>query len=74
MIKYSFLKSGGMNNLKRELQATLKSNIENYGGEIFLSQDLAINLLLISKKCYHRCKQVFFYIHLLSPFVVNLTH
>ncbi|UYV67244.1 EXOC5 [Cordylochernes scorpioides] len=41
--------------LRRELQAKL-GNVENYGGETFLSEEVAINLLQESKLALQRCK------------------
>ncbi|KAL7296494.1 hypothetical protein TKK_0009934 [Trichogramma kaykai] len=55
------LQSGGFQDLKRDLQAVLSTRtniniaqIENYGGETFLSEELAINLLQLSKNSLQR--------------------
>ncbi|KAM7282659.1 exocyst complex component 5 [Ixodes scapularis] len=55
---------GGINDLRRDLQARLggRSNIniaptvENFGGETFLSEEVAINLLQESKLAFQRCQ------------------
>jgi recyclin-1 len=53
-----------IHDLRRDLQAVIgaKANlnlgptIENYGGETFLSQEVAINLLQESKLAFKRCQ------------------
>jgi len=58
------IQSGGMHELRRDLQAMIgtKANlnlgptIENYGGETFLSQEVAINILQESKLAFKRCE------------------
>lgn len=55
---------GGIHDLRRDLQAKLgaRSNIniaptvENFGGETFLSEEVAINLLQESKLAFQRCQ------------------
>ncbi|XP_049274640.1 exocyst complex component 5 [Rhipicephalus sanguineus] len=57
---------GGIHDLRRDLQAKLgaRSNIniaptvENFGGETFLSEEVAINLLQESKLAFQRCQLV----------------
>ncbi|XP_058791002.1 exocyst complex component 5 [Phymastichus coffea] len=56
------LQSGGFQELKRDLQAVLSTRtniniaqIEDYGGETFLSEELAISLLQRSKTALQRC-------------------
>lgn len=56
------LQSGGFQELKRDLQAVLSTRtniniaqIEDYGGETFLSEELAIALLQRSKTALQRC-------------------
>lgn len=55
------LQSGGFQDLKRDLQAVLSTRtniniaqIEDYGGETFLSEELAISLLQRSKNSLQR--------------------
>lgn len=50
---------------RREFQAVINTvninigpTIENYGGEIFLSQELAMNILQETKLAFKRCKVV----------------
>ncbi|KAK2162172.1 hypothetical protein LSH36_102g02090 [Paralvinella palmiformis] len=58
------VQSGGIHEFRRDLQAVIgaKTNInigptiENYGGETFLSQEVAINVLQESKLAFKRCK------------------
>ncbi|KAF3427629.1 hypothetical protein E2986_08375 [Frieseomelitta varia] len=57
------LQSGGFQELRRDLQAVLGARtniniaqIENYGGETFLSEELAIALLQRSKLAFQRCQ------------------
>ncbi|ELU10626.1 hypothetical protein CAPTEDRAFT_182979 [Capitella teleta] len=60
------ISSGGIHDLRRDLQAVIgaKANlnlgptIENYGGETFLSQEVAINLLQESKLAFKRCQNL----------------
>ena len=55
-----------MSELRRDLQAVIgnKANIniaptvETYGGETFLSQEVAINILQESKLAFKRCRVV----------------
>uniref|UniRef100_A0A6M2DSW5 Exocyst complex component 5 n=1 Tax=Xenopsylla cheopis TaxID=163159 RepID=A0A6M2DSW5_XENCH len=56
------LQSGGFQDLRRDLQAKLAARtnlniaqIEDYGGETFLSEELAINILQESKVALNRC-------------------
>uniref|UniRef100_A0AC35FQM4 Exocyst complex component 5 n=1 Tax=Panagrolaimus sp. PS1159 TaxID=55785 RepID=A0AC35FQM4_9BILA len=48
------IQSGGFQELKRDLQARLLS-VENFGGETFLSEEVAINILQESKNAFMRC-------------------
>ncbi|KAG7202557.1 hypothetical protein KM043_009753 [Ampulex compressa] len=57
------LQTGGFQELRRDLQAVLSARtniniaqIENYGGETFLSEELAIALLQRSKGAFQRCQ------------------
>ena len=57
------LQTGGFQELRRDLQAVLGARtniniaqIENYGGETFLSEELAIALLQRSKVAFQRCQ------------------
>ncbi|XP_033337221.1 exocyst complex component Sec10 [Megalopta genalis] len=57
------LQTGGFQELRRDLQAVLGARtniniaqIENYGGETFLSEELAIALLQRSKMAFQRCQ------------------
>ncbi|XP_017890253.1 exocyst complex component 5 [Ceratina calcarata] len=57
------LQTGGFQELRRDLQAVLGARtniniaqIENYGGETFLSEELAIALLQRSKLAFQRCQ------------------
>lgn len=47
------LQSGGLQDLKRDIQARLL-NVETYGGETFLSEELAINILQETKNAFNR--------------------
>uniref|UniRef100_F1KXG8 Exocyst complex component 5 n=1 Tax=Ascaris suum TaxID=6253 RepID=F1KXG8_ASCSU len=46
--------SGGLQDLKRDIQARLL-NVDTYGGETFLSEELAINILQETKNAFQRC-------------------
>ncbi|XP_035718625.1 exocyst complex component 5-like [Vespa mandarinia] len=57
------LQTGGFQELRRDLQAALAARtniniaqIEDYGGETFLSEELAIALLQRSKMAFQRCQ------------------
>ncbi|KAL5008482.1 hypothetical protein ScPMuIL_014063 [Solemya velum] len=60
------IQTGGLSELRRDLQAKIgtvtKANInigptiENYGGETFLSQEVAINILQETKMAFKRCQ------------------
>lgn len=57
------LQTGGFQELRRDLQAVLRekaniniAQIEDYGGETFLSEELAIALLQRSKLAFQRCQ------------------
>lgn len=57
------LPSGGFQDLKRDIQVAISSKtniniaqIEDYGGETFLSEELAIALLQKSKEAFQRCQ------------------
>ncbi|KAL2729338.1 exocyst complex component 5 [Vespula maculifrons] len=57
------LQTGGFQELRRDLQAALAARtniniaqIEDYGGETFLSEELAIALLQKSKMAFQRCQ------------------
>jgi recyclin-1 len=60
------IQSGGIYELRRDLQAVIgtKANInlgpvvENYGGETFLSQEVAINILQEFKLAFKRCEMM----------------
>ncbi|VDN02421.1 unnamed protein product [Thelazia callipaeda] len=49
--------SGGLQDLKRDIQARLL-NVETYGGETFLSEEVAINILQETKNAFQRCQLV----------------
>ncbi|KAH7698030.1 CBR-SEC-10 protein, partial [Aphelenchoides avenae] len=51
--KKNFL-GGGLGELKRDIQARLLS-VETYGGETFLSEEVAINVLQETKNAFARC-------------------
>ncbi|VDM41052.1 unnamed protein product [Toxocara canis] len=46
--------SGGLQDLKRDIQARLL-NVDTYGGETFLSEEVAINILQETKNAFQRC-------------------
>ncbi|KAF4518681.1 hypothetical protein B566_EDAN002716 [Ephemera danica] len=57
------IQTGGFQDLKRDLQAVIGARaniniaqIENYGGETFLSEEMAIALLQESKMAFRRCQ------------------
>lgn len=59
------IQSGGIHDLKREFQVVIANvnfnigpAIENYGGEIFLSQEVAMNILQETKLAFKRCKVI----------------
>lgn len=59
------IQTGGFQDLRRDIQAVIGTRaniniaqIEDYGGETFLSEELAINILQESKQSYQRCKMV----------------
>ncbi|KAI4502696.1 hypothetical protein M0802_002608 [Mischocyttarus mexicanus] len=63
IIKKKQLQTGGFQELRRDLQAALAARtniniaqIEDYGGETFLSEELAIALLQRSKMAFQRCQ------------------
>ncbi|XP_059169792.1 exocyst complex component 5-like [Physella acuta] len=55
------IQTGGIYELKRDIQARIGTvtkggqNIENFGGETFLSQEVAINILQDTKNAFKRC-------------------
>ncbi|VDK54662.1 unnamed protein product [Cylicostephanus goldi] len=49
--------SGGLQELKRDVQARLLT-VETYGGETFLSEDVAISILQETKNAFNRASQV----------------
>lgn len=56
------IQTGGFQDLKRDLQAVIATRaniniaqIENYGGETFLSEELAITILQDAKLAFQRC-------------------
>ncbi|CAJ0601193.1 unnamed protein product [Cylicocyclus nassatus] len=49
--------SGGLQELKRDVQARLL-NVETYGGETFLSEDVAISILQETKNAFNRASQL----------------
>ncbi|XP_045471199.1 exocyst complex component 5 [Harmonia axyridis] len=56
------LQSGGFQDLRRDIQAVIGTRtninivqIENYGGETFLSEELAITILQDTKNAFQRC-------------------
>jgi recyclin-1 len=51
------ISSGGLQDFKRDIQARLL-NVENYGGETFLSEEVAINILQEIKNAFSRCNLV----------------
>ncbi|KAK7104250.1 exocyst complex component 5-like [Littorina saxatilis] len=56
------LQSGGIHDLKRDIQAKIGTvtkagqGVENFGGETFLSQEVAINILQETKNAFRRCQ------------------
>ncbi|CAG5129828.1 unnamed protein product, partial [Candidula unifasciata] len=56
------IQSGGIYELKRDIQAKLGTvtkagpTVENFGGETFLSQEVAINILQDTKNAFKRCQ------------------
>uniref|UniRef100_A0A7E4UZB6 Exocyst complex component 5 n=1 Tax=Panagrellus redivivus TaxID=6233 RepID=A0A7E4UZB6_PANRE len=48
------IQAGGFQELKRDIQARLL-NVENFGGETFLSEEVAINILQETKNAFMRC-------------------
>lgn len=57
------IQTGGFQELRRDLQAVIRTRtniniaqIEDYGGETFLSEELAIALLQRSKLAFQRCQ------------------
>lgn len=51
--------AGGLGEFKRDLQARLMT-VENFGGETFLSEEVAINILQELKNAFTRCNLVSF--------------
>ncbi|KAL4237391.1 Exocyst complex component 5 [Mactra antiquata] len=61
------IQSGGLSELRRDLQAKIANvnvninigpNVENYGGETFLSQEVSINVLQETKLAFKRCQSL----------------
>ncbi|KAK7066299.1 Exocyst complex component 5 [Halocaridina rubra] len=60
------IQSGGINDIRRNIQDVIgtKANInigpaaENYGGETFLSEEVAISLLQETKQAFRRCQML----------------
>ncbi|CAH1394309.1 unnamed protein product [Nezara viridula] len=57
------IQSGGFQDFRRDLQAVIGTRaniniaqIEDYGGETFLSEELVISLIQESKQAFYRCK------------------
>lgn len=48
-----------LQDLKRDIQARLL-NVETYGGETFLSEEVAINILQETKNAFQRCQLVIY--------------
>lgn len=48
------IQAGSFQDLKRDLQARLLT-VENFGGETFLSEEVAINILQETKNAFLRC-------------------
>lgn len=48
------IQSGGFQELKRDFQARLLT-VENFGGETFLDEEVAINILQETKSAFMRC-------------------
>ena len=53
-----FMSSGETCRIGAKANLNLGPTIENYGGETFLSQEVAINLLQESKLAFKRCQSV----------------
>lgn len=55
--------SSRFQDLRRDFQAVIgnRTNIEDYGGETFISEELAITILQDTKICFQRCQAVRFY-------------
>ncbi|VDM52299.1 unnamed protein product [Angiostrongylus costaricensis] len=51
------IQSGGLQELKRDVQARLLT-VETYGGETFLSEDVAISILQETKNAFNRASQL----------------
>lgn len=54
-----------LQDLKRDIQARLL-NVETYGGETFLSEEVAINILQETKNAFQRCQLVTSNRHLIT--------
>ncbi|CAB3383453.1 Hypothetical predicted protein [Cloeon dipterum] len=59
------IQTGGFQDLRRDLQAVIGTRaniniaqIENYGGETFLSEEMAITILQESKSAFQRCQML----------------
>ncbi|XP_074649978.1 exocyst complex component 5-like [Tubulanus polymorphus] len=52
------IQTGAIHEFRRDIHAKLGGNIETYGGETFLSQEVAINLLQEFKLAFKRCKNL----------------
>ncbi|XP_047002914.1 exocyst complex component 5 [Schistocerca americana] len=59
------IQTGGFQDLRRDLQAVIGTRanlniaqVENYGGETFLSEEVAIALLQESKRAFQRCEML----------------
>lgn len=56
------IQSGGIHDLKRDIQAKIGTvtkagpQVENFGGETFLSQEVAISILQETKNAFRRCQ------------------
>lgn len=59
LMKYTpfFLINFSFQDLKRDLQARIL-NVESFGGETFLSEEVAINILQETKQAFQRCQLV----------------
>jgi exocyst complex component 5 len=56
--KFKFvLKNFSLQEIKRDIQARLLT-VENYGGETYLSEEVAINILQETKNAFARCNLV----------------
>uniref|UniRef100_A0A0N4ZRT5 Exocyst complex component 5 n=1 Tax=Parastrongyloides trichosuri TaxID=131310 RepID=A0A0N4ZRT5_PARTI len=51
------LQSGGLQELKRDIAARLRT-VENFGDETFLSEEVAINILQELKNAFSRCQKL----------------